>query len=536
MLRRTSLLLLCLAGGLAAGGFTAQARPVIPQPPQLLPGDAGAARTHQGTWLIGARRGVRATQIAKRFGARQLDRRAGIFVVRRDRARAFASALGRADILQFAEPNSRLERQAFPLDPLAGSQWGLGALGVTSLDPPPVGATSPLLGVLESGFDGSHPDTQGMVLAGSPAADGLPDSVLHGTAVASVAAAPANGVGLSGIWPGMRVVVVTSDGSCADSVRAVYDAIDAGAKVLNMSYGFSGGGCFSHYIATQYAFGVGVVSVAAAGNEFLEGNPDDGRPAADPHVLTVAALNPDLSSAAFSNENYAIDVSAPGVGILAAVPISLDADGVQDGWTSLSGTSFAAPMTAAATAWLAALRPRLSSSQLIDLVRFSAQDLGPRGWNESFGYGLVRVPEAVRARTPRNDPVEPNDDIPWSNGRYFGRPDPPLWRGRGRFYVDATIDRFEDPADVYRAIIPGRRAVKIVLRPSFGNPQLEAYNGWAKTVFRRRGQISVSRRPGRAVERLYIRNPYRGRRTIWIMAWPSSLGAGYRLTVGPDRF
>ena len=69
-----------------------------------------------------------------------------------------------------------------------------------------------------------------------------------------------------------------------------------------MSYGFPGGGCFSHYIATQQAFGEDVVSVAAAGNEYAEGNPADDRPATDPHVITVGALNPDLSSSYFQCE------------------------------------------------------------------------------------------------------------------------------------------------------------------------------------------------------------------------------------------
>jgi hypothetical protein len=370
-------------------------------------------------------------------------------------------------------------------------------------------------------------------LIGSAAADGSADGVLHGTAVASVAGAPANGVGISGIWPGMRIVVSTSNGTCADAVDALYDALDAGARVLNMSYGFSGGGCFSHYIATQYAFGLGTALVAAAGNEFLEGNPDDGRPAADPHVLTVAAVNPDYSSAQFSNENYAIDVAAPGVGVLAAVPATLDVDGVPDGWMALNGTSFSAPLVAAAATWIVDRRPNLSASQLTDLVRFNARDLGSRGWDRSFGWGIVSLPDSLRARTPGDDPLEPNDDIPWSNGRFFGKPDPPVWRGRGRRYLDASLDYFEDPTDVYRAVVPGRRALKITLRPSFGNPQLEAYNGWAKSVATRRGRIAVSRHRGRAAETLEIHNPYRGRRAVWILAITDSLNSAYRLKLSP---
>ncbi len=47
--------------------------------------------------------------------------------------------------------------------------------------------------------------------------------------------------------------------------------------------------------------------VAAAGNEFAEGNPLE-FPASLPHVLTVAAVGPDLASSFFSNTSAAIDL------------------------------------------------------------------------------------------------------------------------------------------------------------------------------------------------------------------------------------
>ena len=83
----------------------------------------------------------------------------------------------------------------------------------------------------------------------------------------------------------------------------------------------------------------GIIPVAAAGNEFESGNPLE-FPASLPHVVTVAATTPDDKSAKFSNANDAVDLSAPGVGILAAVPPALDADGAQDGYQALDGTSF----------------------------------------------------------------------------------------------------------------------------------------------------------------------------------------------------
>ena len=100
--------------------------------------------------------------------------------------------------------------------------------------------------------------------------------------------------------------------------------------MINMSYG-SQALCYTEYVALQLAVARGIVPVAAAGNEFAEGNPLE-FPASLPHVLTVAAVGRDLQPSYFSNANAAIDLSAPGEGIMTAVPPAHDGDGVADGY------------------------------------------------------------------------------------------------------------------------------------------------------------------------------------------------------------
>ena len=85
-----------------------------------------------------------------------------------------------------------------------------------------------------------------------------------------------------------------------------------------MSYG-SPSRCAAEWVQIYFAVAKGIIPVAAAGNEFESGNPLE-FPASLPHVVTVAATTPDDQSASFSNANNAIDLSAPGVGILTAVP------------------------------------------------------------------------------------------------------------------------------------------------------------------------------------------------------------------------
>src|SRR2546423_656810 len=107
--------------------------------------------------------------------------------------------------------------------------------------------------------------------------------------MARAAAAPANGTGILGIWPGMRAlnIPLPAQISCADSVQGIVTAIKAHAQVINMSYG-SPSLCFAEYLAIQAATGAGVTVVAAAGNEFANRNPPE-FPASLPHAVTVAA-------------------------------------------------------------------------------------------------------------------------------------------------------------------------------------------------------------------------------------------------------
>ncbi len=123
-----------------------------------------------------------------------------------------------------------------------------------------------------------------------------------------------------------------------------------------------------------FALAKGVIPVAAAGNEFQDGNPLE-FPASLPHVVTVAATTPDDRSASFSNANAAVDPSAPGVGIMTAVPPALDTDGVPDGYQVMDGTSFSAPMVSAAPAWVRAARPDLTLDRVVQAVRLTARDI-----------------------------------------------------------------------------------------------------------------------------------------------------------------
>ena len=527
---------LALAGAtLLAAATTAEAGFRTFAEPMQLPGDAaaGAVRADRDTWLVGARPGAGAEAAARGFAARRVGpASSGDYVLARRHARSFAGALRSRGLLAYAQPNGlALTSQAVPDDPLSGTPnaWR-SAVVDPNLTPPPVTPTSPVIALLDTRLDETHPEFVG----GNVSTVGdLPLADLHGTATAAVAAAPANGVGILGVWPGARALNVPLPPdrlTCAASASGVHRAIAAGAAVINMSYG-SRSLCRPEYNALQRAVQRGIVPVAAAGNEFGDGNPPE-FPASLPHVLTVAAVNARLDSSAFSNANSAVDLSAPGENILTAVPPAFDQDGNPDGYQLLDGTSFSAPMVSGAVAWVRAARPELSPDQVAQVVRLSSRDLARKGYDQDTGFGLLNLGAALAKAPPPRDPLEPNDDMTFVNGRAFGTPSQAIFAG-GAARLDGLVDAYEDPADVYRVRLRGRSRVRVSARPAFGDPVLVGFGPGTRSL--RGRSLATSRLKGRRTERITLRNRSGRTRTyfvaIGVQSGGRSLDAGYRLTL-----
>lgn len=533
MTRSLTALAAALVLAVPATAAHAKAQPVVPGPPSLLPGDAAAAsfQARPGTWIVGARPSAAAAAVARRFGATAFTAH-GAYLVTRTRARSFAAALRRRGLLVYSEPDSLASNKSVMTDPLSADATWREFIVPADVTEPPVTPTSPELALIDTQLDTTHPEFAGSnirsTLSGAPSDE-------HGTATAAVAAAPVNGVGIAGFWPGMRAVNYAT-GSLACSVRAgqIGRAIRNGAAVVNMSYG-SNGICYAEFTELQYATARGVVTVAAAGNEFADNNPLE-YPASLPHVLTVAAITPSLQPASFSNSNAAVDLAAPGAGILTAVPLKFDDDGPRDGYAHLSGTSFSAPMVAAAAAWVKAARPGLSGGQVAQAVRLSARDIGPKGYDTDTGFGLLDIKSALKLARPLEDPLEPNDGIVWVDGRAFGRADPPIFRSTSRrAALDAILDQYEDPLDVYRVVMPARRRVRFDVKPRFGDSDVAVFNLRAKLTTQTRYLLGRSQHNGTRLDRITLLNRSHRPATVYVEVYINPAVRGldslYRLTV-----
>ena len=128
----------------------------------------------------------------------------------------------------------------------------------------------------------------------------------------------------------------------------------------------------------------GMVLVAAAGNNG-PGAPY-GYPAAYDGVIAVTATDADDKLMPQANRGAYVYVSAPGVDMLAPVDGGTDA---------VTGTSFAAAIVSGAVANLIHENPERSADWIEKALAETASDLGDKGRDEDFGFGLINAAAAA---------------------------------------------------------------------------------------------------------------------------------------------
>jgi len=348
--------------------------------------------------------------------------------------------------VEYAEPNYVRKAYIIPNDPGCQGpnppQWGIFKIKAPQAWETEKGASNIIIAIVDSGVnynhedlsahiwlnddpvDGSDNDGNGKIddycgwdFVGSdftsPSEDNNPmDVVDHGTYCAGIACAETdNATGIAGVsWDSKIMVVRVLDdiGYSNDSIIApgIRYAADEGADIINLSLG---GPASSNTLknAVNYVYNKGCTLVAASGNS---NSPSVDYPAAYDNVIAVGATNQndercDVSDWGYDSEgrpqgsNYGeeLEVVAPGNDILSTL--------LGGGYGQDSGTSYATPFVAGLAALIWSRNPDLPNSDVMDIIKSSADDIESEGWDEYTGYGRINVERALALAVPLPEEV-----------------------------------------------------------------------------------------------------------------------------------
>jgi|GEM_PF-2287751 len=242
------------------------------------------------------------------------------------------------------------------------------------------------IGVIDSGI-ADHADLKGNILEGHNYISGTydtKDTYGHGTFVRGIIASLDDGEGIIGVVPKVRLVPLKCFDCKTTNVsvicKAIYGAVDDfGCDVINMSFGLMEDS-IALKEAIDYAAGKGVIIVAAVGND---GTEELCYPAAYDNVIGVGSVDKNEGVSSVSQHNKSVFITAPGVNVK-----STDYKG---GYTTGSGTSYAAPFVTAAAAVMINIDDEIDLEQIKAVLSTSAADKGAEGYDEYYGYGILNL-------------------------------------------------------------------------------------------------------------------------------------------------
>ncbi|MDR0945790.1 MAG: S8 family serine peptidase, partial [Bifidobacteriaceae bacterium] len=178
-------------------------------------------------------------------------------------------------------------------------------------------------------------------------------------------------------------------GAVAKSVR---DAADHGAKVILIETADQSGNA-TLKSAIDYAYNSGAVIVAPAGTADQPGKDPVAYPAAFSDVISVGAVDRDGSVPDFSTFANAPDIVAPGSNVVAMTP------GMNDDYSVMFGTAYAAAYVAAAAALVIRSHPGLRPMDVATVLEQTANHLSGNTNDAVYGNGALDAGAAVEAVT-----------------------------------------------------------------------------------------------------------------------------------------
>lgn len=283
--------------------------------------------------------------------------------------------------------------------------WGLQATNIASS---PFTGCGIKLAVLDTGFDLQHPDfiNRELIHASFVPNETVQDEHGHGTHCVGTAAGPANpentarryGIATTAEIHIGKVLSNAGSGESGWIIGGMNWAIEQGCHIVSMSLGspaYPGQPYYKYYeVAARRALEQGTLIIAAAGNDskrHLGIKRPVSHPANCPSIMAVAAIDPDLRVASFSNAGVndnggQVDIAAPGVEVYSSW---LSQEG---SYKVISGTSMATPHVAG----IAALHCQASNMRGAELWRLLTTSACRMPLSSSdVGSGLTKAPSAT---------------------------------------------------------------------------------------------------------------------------------------------
>lgn len=309
------------------------------------------------------------------------------------------------------------------------------------------GSPNITVAVIDDGVDRSHEDFEGRVLPGytignknglgEPQNENLWDDKAHGTACAGIIAASNNNLGIRGIASNVNILPVNIVPNETDyipyygkrlegfgSTTEIAEAINWAwkrADVLSCSWSL---GSPSNDVnaaldsaRTHGRKGLGCIIVFASGNRHPHIQ-DVSYPANLDGVITVGAIDKNGNIQSYSQRGRSMDFVAPSGGAPGDIVTTdiMGSRGKSPGnyINDFNGTSAACPQVAGVAALILSVKPDLSWTEVAHVLQKTARDLGPKGFDNTFGYGLVNAGAAVQEVAlqiygPRN--IDKNDVV-----------------------------------------------------------------------------------------------------------------------------
>jgi type VII secretion-associated serine protease mycosin len=305
----------------------------------------------------------------------------------------------------------------FPAKQIKGTPWFLQRVLLDQLWQGTEKGKGVRVAVIDTGVDDKNPQLAPVVdeaagrdyLGGKKGGDPTDDEVGHGTKVAGIIAArPREGTGFVGLAPNATIIPIRqndadSSGDSDTMAQAISYAVSQGADVINISQDTTKPLSATSDLAraVREAIGKGVVVVASAGNDGLDGKTKATYPAAFEGVLAVASSDRNNERASFSQAGSFVGVAAPGVDIVSTVP--------GGGQCADNGTSFSAPFVAGVAALLKEKHPDWAPAQIITQIEQTAERV-VNGHDNFVGWGVVDPVRAVQESDLTDPPSTPSPD------------------------------------------------------------------------------------------------------------------------------